>query len=188
MTMNLPQTCERALLERFLKAEAMILWAVRAAQTKDVPQEVLRFLQQHEEEESRHLRQFEDLLGITSHRKNVLPRVPSQWFSLAVQLYGYETLGLEFGKLLILVRPDLSSIVADEEAHVSFFENQVRRILEQGGNSADGARQAARALRRRLPQTVDRYLEDTSLEPFREDLRRLILNSIDERFASIGLN
>jgi hypothetical protein len=53
--MQLPQTCEHALLERFLKAEAMILWTVRAAQTKQLPPDVLEFLRRHEKEESEHL-------------------------------------------------------------------------------------------------------------------------------------
>jgi hypothetical protein len=187
MTPHLPPTCERALLERFLKAEAMILWAIRAAQKKDVPPEVLQFLRRHEEEESRHLQHFEAMLGISSHRQKTLPRVPSQWWALAVQLYGYEALGLEFGKLLVAARPDLSAIVADEESHVAFFENQVRGILASGGPSAEGARQYAQGWRRRLPPTVDRYLEDPTLTPFREELRVSILNAIDERFAAVGL-
>jgi len=37
MTHPLPPTCERAILEQFLKAEAMALWAVRSAQAQDVP-------------------------------------------------------------------------------------------------------------------------------------------------------
>jgi hypothetical protein len=184
---KLPATCERALFERFMKAEAMILRAIRAAQQKEVPPEVMKFLRHHEEEESRHLRHFEELLGITSHRKEALPRVPSQWWALSVQLYGYEALGLEFGKLLVAARPDMENIVRDEESHVTFFENQVRGILEAGGPPANGARQYAHAWRRRLPQTVDRYLEDAALSPFRAELRLSILNAIDERFAAIGL-
>ena len=187
MTRQLPPTCERALLERFLKAEAMALWAVRSAQAKDVPSGVLEFLRRHEEDEVRHLRQFERMLGTTSHVKTTLPRVPSSWWALAVHLYGYEALGLQFAKLLVLVRPDLSSIMKDEEVHVSFFENEVRNILVQAGPSADGARQYAHSWRRRLPKTVDRYLEDDSLSPFREELRRFILDAIDERFAIVGL-
>ena len=187
MTRQLPVTCERALLERFLKAEAMALWAVRSAQAKDVPSGVLEFLRRHEEDEVRHLRQFEQILGTTSHVKTTLPRVPSSWWALAVHLYGYEALGLQFAKLLVLVRPDLSSIMKDEEVHVSFFENEVRNILVQAGPSAEGARECARAWRRRLPKTVERYLEDESLAPFRDELRRFILEAIDERFATVGL-
>src|SRR5688572_23316159 len=106
MTQHLPQTCEQALLEQFLKAESMALRLVRSAQAKDVPPGVLLFLRRHEEEESRHLRQFEQLLGTTSTASTALPRVPSQWWVLAVHLFGYEALGLEFAKLLAAVRPD----------------------------------------------------------------------------------
>src|SRR5437667_12908812 len=84
--------CERALLEQFLKAESMALWLVRAAQAQDVPPGVLMFLRRHEEEEGRHLRQFEQLLGTTSRGKTALPRVPDQWRVLAVHLSGYEAL------------------------------------------------------------------------------------------------
>jgi hypothetical protein len=183
----LPAICERAILEQFLKAEAMALWAVRSAQSQDVPPGVLEFLRRHEEEEAQHLKQFELLLGTSSHGKSVLPRVPSQWRVLAVHLYGYEALGLEFAKLLVGLRPDLASILEDEEVHVGFFEHEVRTILEQGGPAADGARQAAQAWRGRLPRTVDRYLHDESLAPVREELRRHILNAIDRRFLLVGL-
>ena len=187
MTQQLPQTCEPALLEQFLKAESMALWLVRSAQTQDVPPGVLQFLRRHEEEESRHLRQFEQLLGMTSRGKTALLRVPSQWCVLAVQLYGYEALGYQFAKLLVAVRPDLSSILDDEEVHVQFFENEVRKLLAHEGSWAEGARQAARAWRRRLPRTVDRYLDYETFTPFRDDLRRSILDAIDQRFSGIHL-
>src|SRR5215813_3410181 len=187
MTHPLPSTCERAILEQFLKAEAMALWAVRSAQAQDVPPVARRFLRCHEEEEARHLKQFELLLGTSSHGKTALPRMPSQWKILAVQLYGYETLGLEFARLLVGLRPDLGSILEDEEGHVGFFEQEVRHILIQDGAAANGARQAAKAWRRRLPRTVDRYLSDGSLAPFREGLRQHILDVIDERFLAVGL-
>jgi hypothetical protein len=185
--MHLPQTCERALFERFMKAEAMILRTIRAVLKKDVPPDVVPFLRRHEEEESRHLRQFEDLLNMSSLAKDELPRVANQWCVLAVQIYGYESLGLEYAKLLVLTRPDLAEIEKDEEAHVAFFENEVRKILRDGGTQASEARRAAEALLRRIPETVDRYLEDESLAPFREELRRLILDSIAGRFAAVGL-
>lgn len=167
----------------------MALSLVRSAQAQDVPPGVLRFLRRHEEEEDRHLRQFEQLLGTASRGgdRETLPRVPNQWCVLAVHLYGYEALGLQFAKLLVVVRPDLSSILDDEEVHVGFFENEVRNILLQKGSSADGARQAARAWRRRLPRTVDRYLHDETLAPFRDELRRSILDAIDDRFEAIAL-
>jgi hypothetical protein len=104
-----------------------------------------------------------------------------------VHLYGYEALGLEFARLLVGVRPDLTSILEDEEVHVGFFEHEVRAILVHGGSVADGARQAAQAWRRRLPRTVDRYLHDESLAPFRDELRQHILDVIDARFLAVGL-
>jgi len=186
---QLPQSCERALLEQFLKAESMALRLVRAAQARDVPPGVLQFLRRHEEEEDQHLQRFEQLLGTNSWGKTApLPRVPNQWCVLAVHLYGYEALGLQFAKLLVVVRPDLTSILNDEEVHVGFFENEVRNILLHEGPSAVGARDAARAWRRRLPRTVDHYLHDENLTPFRDDLRRSILDTIDERFAATGLS
>ena len=105
-----------------------------------------------------------------------------------MHLYGYETLGLEFARLLVGLRPDLTSILKDEETHVEFFEQAVHAILVQAGPSADGARQAAQAWRRRLPRTVDRYLHDESLAPFRDELRRYILDVIDARFLAVGLS
>jgi hypothetical protein len=187
MLYPLPSSCERAILEQFLKAEAMALWAVRSAQTQDVPPAVLQFLRRHEEEEAQHLKQFELILGVSSHGKTALPRMPSQWRILAVHLYGYEALGLEFARLLVSLRPDLTSILEDEEVHVGFFEQEARAILAQGGPAADGARQAAQAWRRRLPRTVDRYFHDESLAPFRDELRQHILNVIDARFLAVGL-
>lgn len=187
MTYQLPSTCERAILEQFLKAESMALWAVRSAQAQDVPPVALQFLRRHEEEEAQHLKQFELMLGTSSQGKTALPRMPSQWRILAVHLYGYETLGLEFARLLVGLRPGLASILEDEEAHVEFFEHEVRNILMQGGPAAHDTRQAAKAWRRRLPRTVDRYLRDSSLASFRERLRQHILDLIDERFLAVGL-
>ena len=165
----------------------MALWAVRSAQAQDVPPDVLQFMRRHEEEEAAHLKQFELLLGVSSYAKPVLPRMPSQWKVLAVHLYGYETLGLEFARLLVGLRPDLTSILEDEEVHVDFFEHEIRAILVHGGPAADGARQAAQAWRRRLPRTVDRYLHDETLAPFRDELRQHILDVIDVRFHVVGL-
>jgi hypothetical protein len=187
MKPELFQNCEQALLKQFLKAESMALSLVRSVQAKDVPPGVLRFLRRHEEEEHTHLQQFEQLLGTTSPDKTSLPRVPSQWCVSAVHLYGYEALGLEFAKLLVIVRPDLSSILKDEEGHVLFFENEVRNILLEEGSSAEGVQRAAQAWRRRLPRTVDRYLHDESLAPFRDDIRERILEAIDQRFAAVGI-
>ena len=183
----LPPTCETALLERFLKAEAMALWAVRSAQAKDVPPGVLAFLLRHEEEEAKHLKEFEARLGVKSSVREKLPRMPSQWWALVIHLYGYESLGLEFAKLLVQVQPELTSILEDERVHVDFFEREVEKVLEGGGPAAEGARNSARAWWRRLPPTVDRYLEGQALEPFRPELRSRILTAIQMRFCAMGL-
>jgi len=187
MDVLLPPSCETALLERFLKAEAMALWAVRSAQAKKVPPGVLTFLRRHEEEEAKHLKEFETRLGVQSHARETLPRMPSQWWALVIHLFGYEALGLEFAKLLVQVQPDLQSILEDEEVHVAFFENEVKKVLAPGGSAAEGARQSARAWWRRLPSTVDRYLEGDSLMPFRSELKARIMASIFIRFESLTL-
>ena len=187
MDVLLPPSCETALLERFLKAEAMALWAVRSAQAKKVPPGVLTFLRRHEEEEAKHLKEFETRLGEQSHARETLPRMPSQWWALVIHLFGYEALGLEFAKLLVQVQPDLQSILEDEEVHVAFFENEVKKVLAPGGSAAEGARQSARAWWRRLPSTVDRYLEGDSLMPFRSELKARIMASIFIRFESLTL-
>jgi hypothetical protein len=96
--------------------------------------------------------------------------------------------GLEFARLLVGLRPDLISILKDEEVHVGFFEHEVRTILTQGGPVADGARQAAQSWRRRLPPTVNRYLHDESFAPIRDELQRHILGVVDERFLAVGLS
>lgn len=176
---------ERALLERFLRAEAMALWAVRAAQAGDVPAGALDFLKRHEEEEARHLAKFEAELGVAPREKAVLPRVPRQWQALCVQLCGYESLGLEFAKLLADVRPDLAHILEDEKTHVAFFEREVRKVLEAGGPPADEARAFARTWFRRLPKTVDRYV--AGLGDDRRRLQSEILAAVEARFTSVGL-
>ncbi len=186
-SMVLPATCERALLERFLRAEAMALWAVRAAQTQQLPRHVQRFLQRHETDEQEHLRQFEAMLGTISQRPSTLPTVPSQWEMLAVLLFGYEALGLEFARLLAAVRPDLADILDDEQVHVGFFEKELTAILAAGGIGSQQARDAARAWWKKVPRTVERYLQDPSLEPYRAELRGHILSVIGERFVRLGL-
>lgn len=185
--LTLPRTCERALFERFLRAEAMALWSVRSAQRQDVPPHVLQFLRRHEKEEQRHLQMFETLIDVRALEKTALPRVPTQWWALAVHLYGYEALGLEFARLLASVRPDLSSVLEDEEAHVGFFEHEVRQILQAGDGAARNARAFAFAWWRRLPPTVERYLRHDSLAQYRVQLRSVILASIERRFTAVGL-
>jgi hypothetical protein len=184
---RLPASCESALLERFLKAEAMALWAVRAAQLQDVPANVRVFLARHEDDEREHLRRFEAMLGHASHERDRLPSVPRQWPTLAVHLFGYESLGLEFAGLLATLRPDLASILEDEEAHVGFFERELLKLLAGGSAAAEQARLSARAWWRKLPRTLERYLEGEALAPFRGDLRRHLLASIERRFVTVGL-
>ncbi|HSN03707.1 MAG TPA: hypothetical protein VLS44_01905 [Nitrospira sp.] len=185
--MLLPKNCEQAILERFLRAEAMALWAVRAAQLRDVPPNVQTFLKQHEADELDHLKQFETILGHQSRGREVLPTVPQQWPALAVLLFGYEALGLEFAKLLIGLRPDMGSIVEDEETHVGFFERELRKILAGDAAGAEQARVSANAWWRKLPRTVDRYLQDEELRPFAPTIHRSMLDAIEQRFTRIGL-
>ncbi len=186
-TLRLPPECEPAFLERFLKAEAMALWAVRSAQLQKLPPNVQLFLRKHEEDEQDHLKQFESMVGHQSRERERLPVVPRQWPVLAVQLYGYESLGLEFAKLLATMRPDLVSILADEESHVGFFEREIQKILLGDTSAAEQAKIAARAWWRKLPRTLDRYLNDKSLDPYRLDIRNAILAAIDLRFANLEL-
>lgn len=184
---RLPLSCESALLERFLKAEAMALWAVRASQLQDVPAHVHTFLQRHEADEQRHLAQFETLLGHRSYEREHLPIVPRQWPALAVQLFGYEALGLEFALLLAEVRPDLSSILDDERRHVGFFAREIDKILSGDQAMAGQAKTSAGAWWRKLPRTLDRYLGEPVFDPFRPGLTSGILASIERQFVQLGL-
>jgi len=187
MSIRLPPECETALLERFLKAEAMALWTVRSARLQDVPPNVYAFLRKHEEDEQQHLAQFETMIGRQPRERERLPSVPRQWPALAVQIYGYESLGLEFAGLLLTVRPDLASILEDEVVHVGFFEEEVRRILRGTAESAEQAQISARAWWRKLPRTIDRYLEAAVLDPYRHMLAERILAAIGQRFTTTGL-
>lgn len=184
---RLPRSCEPALLERFLKAEAMALWAVQASQLQDVPANVHTFLQRHEADERKHLAQFEALLGHRSNEREQLPAVPRQWPALAVQLFGYEALGLEFALLLADVRPDLASILDDERRHVGFFEREIGKILSGDRAMVVQAKTSARAWWRKLPRTLNRYLEDPVFEPIRPTLSSGILWAIRRRFVQTGL-
>ena len=104
-----------------------------------------------------------------------------------IHLFGYETLGLEFAKLLVQVQPELMTVLDDEVVHVEFFEREVQKLLWTGGPAAECARDSARAWWRRLPPTVDRYLDGESLEPFRPVLRQRILTAIRMRFRGLRL-
>ncbi|MBX3321175.1 MAG: hypothetical protein MRJ66_05265 [Nitrospira sp.] len=184
-SIRLPLECERALLEQFVKAEAMALRTVRSAQQQDVPANVYTFLRKHEEDEQQHLAQFRAMLDTQSPEQERLPSVPRQWPVLAVQIYGYESLGLEFARLLRTLRPDLASIFDDEVVHVAFFEREIRRLLD--GTLAEQARQAAVAWRRKLPTTVNRYLAAAVFDPYRPSLVGNILAVIERRFTEVGL-
>lgn len=186
-SIQLPPTCEAALLERFLKAEAMALWTVRSARLQDVPPNVYAFLRKHEEDEQQHLAQFETMIGRQPRERERLPSVPRQWPALAVQLYGYESLGLEFATLLVTLRPDLVSIREDELVHVEFFEQEIYRLLKGEAAAAEQARISAIAWWRKLPRTVDRYLEAAVLDPYRQTLAKRILAVIERRFRETGL-
>lgn len=183
----LPAACEPALLERFLKAEAMALWAVRSAQQHALPPNVLCFLRQHEQDEQEHLKQFESILGQLSDGRERLPTVPHQWPILAVQLYGYESLGLEFARLLAAMRPDLTSILEDEETHVGFFEREIQNILAGEAMAAEQAQRSAQAWWRKLPRTLDRYLDGEAFRPWKQRLEQHILSAIGMRLAGAGL-
>lgn len=162
------------------------MYAVKAAQA-DTPKHALAFLKRHEEEERDHLRIFEGLTGEQAREKAVLPKLPRQWHQLAVHLYGYEALGLEFARLLAGMRPDLAHVLADEEQHVGFFETEVKRILDAGRGPANGAREYAKAWMRRIPKTLERYLRGDGLEPYQAELTEKILSTIAGRFRAIGL-
>ncbi len=184
---TLPPACELPLLERFLKAEAMAMWAVQSAQRLALPPHVLNFLRRHEADELKHLRQFESLLGRSPRERSSLPAVPQQWSALAVHLFGYEVLGYEFARLLIGLRPDLADILDDEAVHVGFFERQLRDLVARGGTSAQATRAAAQAWWRRIPRTVDRYLGDRALAPYYAELRSRILAAIEDRLKALTL-
>lgn len=184
---RLPPECETALLERFLKAEAMALWTIQSARLQGVPPNVYAFLRQHEEDEQQHLAQFETLIGRQPRERERLPSVPRQWSALAVQLYGYESLGLEFATLLVTLRPDLVSIREDERIHVEFFEREIHRLLRSEAVAAEQARVSAVAWWRKLPRTVNRYLEAAVLDPYRQALTERILAAIERRFRDAGL-
>ena len=186
-SVRLPPVCESALLEQFLRAEAMALSAVRAAQLQQVPPNVQRFLRRHEEDEQEHLAQFESIIGRPHVPRPRLPAVPHQWPALAVQLYGYECLGLEFATLLVQLRPDLTAIVEDETVHVGFFEKEIRQILFSGGKDAAHARVCAGAWWKKLPKTIRRYLAAGVFDPFREALHERILAALQSRMADLGV-
>jgi hypothetical protein len=94
---------------------------------------------------------------------------------------------LEFAKLLVGLRPDLVSILVDEEAHVGFFEREIARVLTGRGCQAKQARQTARAWWRKLPRTVDRYLNAAVFDSVRPAVTAEILGAIECRFIRVGL-
>jgi hypothetical protein len=165
----------------------MALWTVRSARLQDVPPNVYCFLRKHEEDEQEHLARFETMIDRRPRERERLPSVPRQWPALAVQLYGYESMGLEFATLLVTLRPDMASIREDELVHVEFFEQEIHRILRGESAGAEQARVSAVAWWRKLPRTVDRYLDAAVLDPYRRELAERILAAIQRRFTTTGL-
>lgn len=165
----------------------MALRTVRSAQLQGVPPNVYAFLRKHEEDEQQHLAQFETMIGRQPRLRERLPSVPRQWPALAVQIYGYESLGLEFARLLVALRPDLSSILEDEVVHVRFFEHEVRRILMGADEAAEQARVSAHAWWRKLPRTVARYLDAAVFDPLRHLLTEKVLGAVEQQFIMTGL-
>lgn len=172
---------ERAILERFLRAESMAKYALRSARA-NVPPDVRAFLERQEAEEAAHQERFERLTGLRAREREELPKMPQQWSACAVRLLGYEALGFEFARLAIAettgdVRAMLEEILVDEEEHVRFYENELRKIL------TDDTRAMARAFLRRLPKTVERYLRGPELAGMQES----ILEGVQARFRGLGL-
>ncbi len=60
-------------------------------------------------------------------------------------------------------------------------------ILAGEKPKAQQAREAAGSWWKKLPRTLDRYLRDDTLAPYRDELRPHILSAIEQRFTAIGL-
>lgn len=179
---------QRAILDRFLRAETMAKVTLRAMKT-GVPEEVAAFVERQEAEEEEHQRRFEALTGLKARERECLPKVPTQWHACAVLLLGYEALGYEFANLAIgitsgAVRDLLREILQDELRHVEFYEIALRKILEKGGGQAEDAHALVAALLGRLPKTIDRYLKGTDLGAHRE----VILEGVRARFQRLGID
>lgn len=178
---------ERAILERFLRAESMAKYALRSAMD-DVPADVRTFVEKQEAEEAEHQERFERLTGLRAREREDLPKMPVQWHACAIRLLGYEALGYEFARLAIAetsgeVRQMLEEILVDEEEHVRFYESALRAILDAGGGPAAETRVMAQAFLRRLPKTIERYLRGPELG----DMQETILDGVRSRFRSLGL-
>lgn len=161
-------TRERALLERFLRAESMAKYALRSA-LGDVPPDVADFVRRQEAQEVEHQERFERLTGLKARERGNLPRMPAQWSACAVRLLGYEALGFEFARLAAQetsgeIRAMILEILEDETGHVRFYEDAVRRILAPGDPRARDTRVMIDAFLRRLPKTIERYLRGSELE------------------------
>jgi len=177
----------RAILERFLRAESMAKYALRAA-LPDAPPEVADFLRRQEAEESDHQSRFERLLGIQAREREALPKMPTQWNACAVRLLGYEALGYEFALLAARgssggIREMLLEILEDEKRHVRFYEESLRRILQGDENRARDTRLMVEAFLRRLPKTIERYLRGPELSAFQAG----VLEAVCARFRALGL-
>ncbi|MBH0177146.1 MAG: hypothetical protein HP491_04610, partial [Nitrospira sp.] len=64
---------------------------------------------------------------------------------------------------------------------------EIGKILSGEQADAEQARTSARAWWRKLPRTLDRYLEDSALEPYRPELARRILSALECRLIGAGL-
>ena len=178
------QTCEQALLERFVP-KAMALWAVRGAD-QDLPltcrpfSSGMRRMNRTTSNNSGHARH-----PVSTDQRRCRPYRHSGrcWRCCC---FGYEALGLEFASLLAGIRPDLSDIL-DDERFMSDFSGGRNRDDPAGGGV--GAQQAAR-LRERggrfTALSVDRYLKDPALAPYRTEPGQ-ILSAIGQRFVALGL-
>lgn len=179
-------TRERAILERFLRAEAMAKYALRSAMDR-VPEEVQDFLRRQEAQEAEHQQRFERITGLQAQDRGKLPKMPMQWNACAVRLLGYEALGYEFAQLALAetsgsTREMVAEILVDEAEHVRFYEEALKKILDEGGPRAEETRHMAGAFLRRLPKTVERYLRGAELAAFQER----VLEGVRRRFGSLG--
>jgi len=179
---------ERAILERFLRAEAMAKYALRSAM-KEVPEGIRDFLRRQEAQEAVHQERFERVTGLKARERVDLPKMPAQWNACAVRLLGYEALGFEFAKLALAetsgeTREMVTEILADEEEHVRFYEKALEGILAEGGPRAEETRMMSAAFLRRLPKTVQRYLRGAELET----LEGSILAGVRHRFHKLGIS
>ena len=66
-------------------------------------------------------------------------------------------------------------------------EREIIRLLTDGGPSAEQARRSAQAWWRKLPRTIDRYLEAPMLDAVRLAVAAHLLGTIKQRLIRAGL-